>query len=68
MGLKNVDQRSNDDRQNQVITPMDVSSLSQPRGSDEDMDRLNGAILTARSRWDLVLIIVPEAKFNPIRL
>jgi hypothetical protein len=56
------DQRSNHDRQ---TTPTDVGSLSQPRRSDEDTDKLDGAILTARSRGDnLALIAALDAKLN----
>ena len=61
--VENVDQRSNHDRQTQVTTPTDVGSL--PRPSDEDMDKLDLAILTARSRGDnLALIVALEAKLN----
>ena len=60
LGVENVD-----DRQTQVITPTDVGSLSQSRSSDEDMDKLDGAILTARSRGDnLALIAALEVKLN----
>ena len=62
--VQNVDQRSNHDRQTQVAGPTDVDSLSRPC-SDEDMDKLDSAILTARSRGDhLALIAALEAKLN----
>ncbi|KAI9574794.1 hypothetical protein HD554DRAFT_107326 [Boletus coccyginus] len=64
-GVENVDQLSNHDRQTQAATPTDASSLSRPRGSDEDMDKLDLAILIARSRGDnLALVAALEAKLN----
>ncbi|KAF8559170.1 hypothetical protein OG21DRAFT_1403697 [Imleria badia] len=61
-GVQNVDQRSNHDRQTQVT---DVGSLSRPRHSDEEMDKLDLGVLTARSRGDhLALIAALEAKLN----
>ncbi|KAH0839810.1 hypothetical protein J3R83DRAFT_756 [Lanmaoa asiatica] len=66
-GVENVGQRLNHDRQTRDTTPTDVGSLSRPQGSDEDMEKLDLAILTARSRGDsLALIVALEAKLNAI--
>lgn len=61
--VENVDRRSNHERQSQD-TPTDVA---QPRGVDEDVGKLDLAILTARSRGDsLALIAALEAKLDAI--
>lgn len=58
---QHLDQRSNHDRLPQATD----SSSPRPRGSDEDMDKLDVAILTARSRGDnLALIAALEAKLE----
>ncbi|KAN0097569.1 hypothetical protein V8E55_002015 [Tylopilus felleus] len=63
--VQNVDSRSNHDQKTRASTPTDVSSLSQPGTSGEDMGKLDLAILAARSRGDnLALIVALEAKLN----
>lgn len=66
-GAETVGQRSNHNRQTQDTTPTYGGPLSRPQGVDEDMDKLDLAILTARSRGDnLTLIAALEAKLNAI--
>ncbi|KAG8218526.1 hypothetical protein J3R82DRAFT_4165 [Butyriboletus roseoflavus] len=65
--VESVGQRSNRERQPQDSTPTDVGSLSRPRSVDEDTDKSDLAILTARERGDdLALIAALEAKLNAI--